>query len=56
MTVDKNKQQTELRLLKAQIGNLSVQIAEYQQIVKELSDKLELYEKKHGVVFMPARK
>jgi hypothetical protein len=39
------------RLLKAQIGNLKVQIAEYQQIVQELSDKLRLYESTHGSVF-----
>jgi hypothetical protein len=39
------------KLLKAQIGNLKVQIAEYQQIVQELSDKLRLYENTHGSVF-----
>lgn len=41
----------EIRLLKAQLGNLEVQIADYQQIVKELSDKLKLYENKYGTVF-----
>ena len=45
----------EVRLLKAQIGNLEVQVSDYQQIVKELSDKLGLYEKKYGTVFRPAR-
>jgi hypothetical protein len=45
----------EVRLLRAQIGNLEVQVADYQQIVKELSDKLGLYEKKYGTVFHPAR-
>ena len=45
----------EVRLLKAQIGNLEVQVADYQQIVKELSDKLRLYETKYGTVFRPAR-
>ena len=45
----------EVRLLKAQIGNLEVQVADYQQIVKELSDKLGLYEKKYGTVFRPAK-
>jgi hypothetical protein len=45
----------ELRLLKAQIGNLEVQVADYQQIVKELSDKLKLYEKKYGTVFVSSR-
>ena len=29
-----------LELLKAQIGNLEVQVSEYQQIVKELTEKL----------------
>ena len=45
----------EVRLLKAQIGNLEVQVADYQQIVKELSDKLGVYEKKYGTVFVSAR-
>jgi hypothetical protein len=35
----------EIRRLRAQVGNLEVQIADYQQIVKELSDKIELLEK-----------
>ena len=35
----------EIRKLKAQVGNLEVQIADYQQIVKELSDKIKLLEK-----------
>ncbi len=46
----------ELRLLKAQIGNLEVQVSEYQQIVKELSDKLRRYENKYGSVFMRSNK
>tara|TARA_Y100000592_G_C5316302_1_gene242619 strand:- start:209 stop:367 length:159 start_codon:yes stop_codon:yes gene_type:complete len=41
----------EIKLLKAQLGNLEVQVSDYQQIVKELSDKLKLYENKYGVVF-----
>ena len=45
----------EVRLRRAQIGNLEVQVADYQQIVKELSDKLSRYEKKYGSVFLPAR-
>ena len=45
----------EVRLLLAQIGNLEVQVADYQQIVKELSDKLKLYENKYGAVFMTSR-
>jgi len=48
--------QDEIRILKLQLGNLEVQIADYQQIVKELSDKLRLYEKINGTVFKPARK
>ena len=45
----------EVKLLRAQIGNLEVQVADYQQIVKDLSDKLRLYETKYGTVFGPAR-
>ena len=41
----------ELRLLKAQIGNLEVQVSDYQQIVKELTEKIQKYEKKYGSVF-----
>ena len=44
-----------IKKLTAQLGNLEVQNAEYQQIVKELSDKIGLYEKKYGTVFEPAR-
>jgi len=46
----------QIRMLLVQQGNHEVQIAEYRQIVKELSDKLELYESKYGTVFRPARK
>jgi chromosome segregation ATPase len=46
----------QIRTLSAQQGNYEVQIAEYRQIVQELSDKLELYESKYGTVFRPARK
>ena len=35
----------EIKRLRAQIGNLEVEIADYQQIVRELSDKLELLKK-----------
>jgi len=49
---DKDNQ---IRMLMAQQGNHEVQIAEYRQIVKELSDKLELYESKYGTVFKSAR-
>ena len=44
-----------IKKLTAQLGNLEVQNAEYQQIVRELSDKIGLYEKKYGTVFKPAR-
>ena len=50
---DKDNQ---IRMLMAQQGNHEVQIAEYRQIVRELSDKLELYESKYGTVFRPSRK
>ena len=49
---DKDNQ---IRMLMAQQGNHEVQIAEYRQIVKELSDKLELYESKYGTVFKSSR-
>ena len=45
----------EVKLLRAQLGNLEVQVADYQQIVKDLSDKLRLYETKYGTVFRSAR-
>jgi hypothetical protein len=45
-----------IRKLTAEVGNLEVQNADYSQIVKELSDKLKLYESKYGTVFRPARK
>jgi len=51
----KQRQEQELLLLRAQVGNLEVQNADYQQIVKELSDKLKLYENKYGTVFRPSR-
>jgi cell division protein FtsL len=48
--------QDEIRILKLQLGNLEVQITDYQQIVKELSDKLRLYEEINGSVFRSAKK
>ena len=45
----------QIRMLLAQQGNNEVQISEYRQIVKELSDKLKMYETKYGTVFKPAR-
>ena len=49
---DKDNQ---IRFLLAEQGNHEVQIAEYRQIVKELSDQLKLYEQKHGTVFKLSR-
>ena len=46
---------TIINKLEAQVGKLQVQNADYQQIVKELSDKLKLYENKYGTVFKPSR-
>ena len=46
----------QIRMLLAQQGNNEVQISEYRQIIKELSKKLENYEKLHGTVFKPHRK
>jgi len=44
-----------IRKLTAELGNLEVQNADYSQIVKELSDKLTLYESKYGTVFKSSR-
>ena len=41
-----------IKKLSAQVGNLEFQNSEYSQIVKELSDKLKLYELKYGSVFV----
>ena len=46
----------QIRMLLTQQGNHEVQIAEYRQIIKELTKKLENYEKLHGTVFKPSRK
>jgi|TARA_B100001057_G_scaffold469712_1_gene530301 hypothetical protein len=39
------------KLLEAEVGNLEVQISEYRQIIAELTEKLQRYEKKYGYVF-----
>ena len=44
-----------IKKLSMELGNLQVQNADYSQIVKDLSDKVSLYEKKYGVVFKPSR-
>ena len=41
-----------IKKLNAKLGNSDVQIADYQQIVKELSEKLAMYQSKYGKVFM----
>ena len=45
-----------IRKLSAELGNLEVQNADYSQIVKDLSDKVKLYEKKYGAVFKSSSK
>ena len=49
------EKENQIRILLAQQGNHDVQLSEYRQIVKELTDKLKLYENKYGAVFMPSR-
>ena len=49
MTLDDKELQ--IKKLNADVGNLQVQNADYQQIVQELSDKLAMYESLHGTVF-----
>ena len=50
--VDREEFESAIRKLRAEVGNLKVQNAEYSQIVKELSDKLKAYSKKFGTVFV----
>ena len=45
----------QIKKLCAEIGSLEFQISDYQQIVKELTEKLETYESLHGTVFKSAR-
>ncbi len=40
----------QIKKLCAEIGNLEYQITDYQQIVKELSDRLSNYESLHGTI------
>ena len=47
-------QDKENKLLKAEIENLRMQISEYNQIVLELTEKLQRYENKYGSVFTRA--
>ena len=50
--MDKEDKELEIKKLEAELGNLQVQNAEYQQIVKTLSEKLRSYESKYGAVFI----
>ena len=45
-------QEETIRKLEAEVGNLEVQVSEYQQIVKELTEKLQAYDNKMGSVFV----
>ena len=47
-------QDKENKLLKAEIENLRMQISEYNQIVLELTEKLQRYKNKYGSVFTRA--
>ena len=47
-------QDKENKLLKAEIENLRMQISEYNQIVLELTEKLQRYENKYASVFTRA--
>lgn len=53
--VDREEFDLEIKKLKAEVGNLKVQNADYSQIVQELSDKIKNYENKYGTVFQPSR-
>jgi len=56
LVVAVEEKDNQIRMLLAQQGNNEVQISEYRQIIKELSEKLKNYEKLYGTVFKPARK
>tara|TARA_Y100000389_G_C17222702_1_gene394115 strand:- start:530 stop:709 length:180 start_codon:yes stop_codon:yes gene_type:complete len=46
-----DRMEQDIKKLNAEIGNLQVQVSEYQQIVQELSEKLKRYENTYGKVF-----
>jgi uncharacterized protein YlxW (UPF0749 family) len=46
----------QIKKLCAEIGNLEFQITDYQQIVRELSERLSKYETLHGTVFVKGPK
>jgi FixJ family two-component response regulator len=47
----KERLEDEVKRLRAEVGNLQVQNAEYSEIVQELSNKLKNYQNKYGIVF-----
>ena len=53
-THKKERLEDEVKRLRAEVGNLEVQNSEYSQIVTELTEKLQKYEKKYGSVFTRA--
>jgi cell division protein FtsL len=56
LALEVQQKDLEIRKLSAQVGNLEFQNAEYSQIVKELSDRLRLYEEINGSVFRSSRR
>ena len=56
LVVALEEKDNQIKMLLALQGNHEVQISEYSEIVKELTKKLENYEKLHGTVFRPHRK
>ena len=49
---DKEDKDHKIKMLDAEIGNLTVQVSEYSQIIAELTEKLQRYEEKYGSVFV----
>jgi len=56
LALEVEQKDLEIKKPSAQVGNLEFQNVEYSQIVKELSDKLRLYEEINGSVFRSSRK
>tara|TARA_B100001564_G_C20004737_1_gene387458 strand:- start:119 stop:367 length:249 start_codon:yes stop_codon:yes gene_type:complete len=52
----KERLEDELVRLRGDVGNLEVQVSEYQQIVAELTEKLQRYEDKYGSVFVKSKR
>ena len=49
---DKEDKDHKIKMLDAEIGNLTMQVSEYSQIIAELTEKLQRYEEKYGSVFV----